>query len=669
MSKRVNNKQRLAQKRRKSHSRRINAVSVAKQMGFLLFMLTVLFIFQPDKASAATISPAAGDFMWNDGDSICQLEEALTNINDGARTAADCIEVGTYGVDDTISLPNGTIENLGGSGYFSLYASASVVGQDQSVIKDYELNLSGSGLGTSISLQDFTIRNSRGISAYNLENLSVTGVEIDGQNDNSGSGVGIQAEAIGYLDIQDSYLHDFSQDSSYSTGIYYYSGSTPNEQFLNIENTTFNNMKRGIIIAAYAGSGGDGVVVDANIKNNTFSDTAGSEEYSGSGLSSFGLGVIAESSDDSAISAVNYTTINNTFSNRLADTYTAAILEDAWGDNQISHTAQNDLYAIGNNDGSANYRRMGNGNGDNYTITSNGGNVSDDNSFASLLTESSDKHSQTTLASFLGDLDDNGGAVPTLALLEGSPAIDAGTSVSGMTTDARGEVRPQGTAFDSGSYEYPSVGSGDPDDNGGGDSGGSSSSNQSNLNSPSDSRFAGSIFGSSNTPISITTPEGTTLTCSSAGKEDASSPDSGYTYPAGLVNFCFDSTQTNNTVTLTFVTNLKPSQVVARKYNPNTKTYANIEGATITETTYQGLHALAVTYTIVDNGPLDLDPASNKIVDPVGLALSDESYNQLANTGQSNVFAPIAAGVALLAGGIISITARFKKRTKYIFSR
>jgi hypothetical protein len=35
-----------------------------------------------------------------------------------------------------------------------------------------------------------------------------------------------------------------------------------------------------------------------------------------------------------------------------------------------------------------------------------------------------------------------------------SPAIDKGTSITGLTTDIDGTSRPQGTAFDIGSYEY-----------------------------------------------------------------------------------------------------------------------------------------------------------------------------------------------------------------------
>ena len=53
----------------------------------------------------------------------------------------------------------------------------------------------------------------------------------------------------------------------------------------------------------------------------------------------------------------------------------------------------------------------------------------------------------------LGPLADNGGPTLTQALLPGSPAIDAGTAVSGVTTDQRGVPRPQGNAPDIGAFE------------------------------------------------------------------------------------------------------------------------------------------------------------------------------------------------------------------------
>jgi len=53
----------------------------------------------------------------------------------------------------------------------------------------------------------------------------------------------------------------------------------------------------------------------------------------------------------------------------------------------------------------------------------------------------------------LGPLTDNGGPTFTQALLPGSPAIDAGAPVSGITTDQRDIPRPQGSAPDIGAFE------------------------------------------------------------------------------------------------------------------------------------------------------------------------------------------------------------------------
>lgn len=48
---------------------------------------------------------------------------------------------------------------------------------------------------------------------------------------------------------------------------------------------------------------------------------------------------------------------------------------------------------------------------------------------------------------------DNGGPTPTMALLPGSPAIDAGDTLSAPPTDQRGFPRPYGAAADIGAYE------------------------------------------------------------------------------------------------------------------------------------------------------------------------------------------------------------------------
>ena len=64
----------------------------------------------------------------------------------------------------------------------------------------------------------------------------------------------------------------------------------------------------------------------------------------------------------------------------------------------------------------------------------------------------------------LGGLADNGGPTWTMALLPGSPALNAGNALTCAPTDQRGIPRPQGNTCDVGSYEavtrlspYPSA--------------------------------------------------------------------------------------------------------------------------------------------------------------------------------------------------------------------
>ncbi len=153
--------------------------------------------------------------------------------------------------------------------------------------------------------------------------------------------------------------------------------------------------------------------------------------------------------------------------------------------------------------------------------------------------------------------------------------------------------------------------------------------------------------------VSLQTPVSTQITCSSTVRESSLAvQDNSFNYPLGLINFCFTTNQQDNEVTLTFVTDLKPNKVQARKYNSDTKTYADIARATITETSVGGKAALRVTYSIADNGTLDLDPITGQIKDPVGLAVGTSS-GSLAATGARMLVVVTFGGVALILGTLV----------------
>lgn len=438
----------------------MNIVPLAKELGFALFMLAVVLVLRPGHASAATINVATGSSAPN-ADSICQLEEAIRNINDGARTEADCVETGSYGTNDTINLPAGTITGQGTYLGSSLDTSTKIIGQGRntSIVENGIFQLSGSGL-TTFELQDFSMVG-YGVNSNNaIVTIDRMDIDLDGSNN-----AAVMA-MHGDVTVRDSWFHNAEMSGSGLYGLVY-CVAMGNPLSLSIERTTLSHAGRGVSLIA-----GSGFDLDAEIKNTTFTDMSGDANA----LGSAGMGIFAYVSDTN--SSVTYTTTNNTFSNMSnptpGDFPATAILEVA-DDGLITHTAQNDLYAVGDGtDDAVNfYRVAGSGSSVAFTTTSDGGNVSSDDSYSTYLTESTDQHEVTSLASFLGALTDNGGEVPTLALLEGSPAINAGTDVLGMTTDARGVARPQAGAFDAGAYESAfGATQGDGDQNSGDNSGG-----------------------------------------------------------------------------------------------------------------------------------------------------------------------------------------------------
>ncbi|USN95589.1 MAG: hypothetical protein H6793_00255 [Candidatus Nomurabacteria bacterium] len=586
---------------------RTSIIPLAKELGFALFLLATVLIFSPKSADAATFNVATGSSATN-ADSICQLEEAIANINDGTRTNADCIETGAYGTDDTINLPVGTIDgSLSGSGLALLNNSTKIIGQGRgvSVVDDLAIGLFGNGTGV-LEVSNLTMTGGgEGVGIGGIEaDVTVNNVDIDLE----GTGTTAIYTENSNLTVRDSYLHNSDMSGSGMSLMVATVMGGSGSRTVNIDRTTFADGPAGLMIQA-----GSGFTLNANVKNSTFTDLHGdanSMYQSGAGIGLF-LG-------NNASNQINYITINNTFSNitnTVAGSYPATAIFEYAEDGTITHTAQNDLYTVG--DGTANavnyYRYTGSGSGTpTFTINSNGGNISSDNSFSTYLTQSSDKHNQTSLASFLGVLTDNGGEVPTLALQEGSPAINAGTTVSGMTTDARGVARPQGGAFDAGAYEL-AMSNPDPDPESG---------SSAVINNPNGS---GTISLTGNPTI----PKRPTF--------------SGTTTP-------------NSTVSVT----VHSDPVVCTATADSSGNWS----CTLPSDLAPGTHTVTIQITKPDSSTETLGPYS--VVVTEGQATTITSNDKLANTGQNTIAVALVGSLLVLATSTLAILKKFKRQKKFV---
>lgn len=139
----------------------------------------------------------------------------------------------------------------------------------------------------------------------------------------------------------------------------------------------------------------------------------------------------------------------------------------------------------------------------------------------------------------------------------------------------------------------------------------------------------------------------------SASESSKAAQDSGYTYPAGLVNFT--AACESATVKLFFYG--ESDSLTVRKFFPSTNTYSTISSATKSTQTIGGQSATVVTYTVTDGGELDVDGADNGvIVDPVGLG----QVQGLSDTGFT-AYVPIILSSVLLAAGVIVARSANKK--------
>lgn len=269
--------------------------------------------------------------------------------------------------------------------------------------------------------------------------VSISGLTIENGNASSGGGV----SNSGTLTLSSTVLTNNS--GSLYGGAVYNSGGT-----LNFTNSTIANNSAFLYGGAIYNVAGTVALNGSTVSGN-------SVYYYGGGIYN----------DDGVLNLTNSTLAGNS-SNLYAgaiwnaDTGTTTATSSTFYGNKggyssaISNsystvTLKNSLLA-GNTGG--NYMSFGG------TAVSNGYNLSDDSSAASFLTSTGDQNGVGAGLDTNG-LQDNGGPTKTVALVSGSPAVDAvpvaactwADGATPLTSDQRGVTRPQGAACDIGAFE------------------------------------------------------------------------------------------------------------------------------------------------------------------------------------------------------------------------
>lgn len=445
-----------------------------KQYRLLLLPFVVLgltFVFG-SRASAATINVVSGtDDIAANGQ--CQLSEAIININDQAQTYTDC--AAGDGNNDTIVLPAGTItlsDNLPG-----ISQSVTIQGQGMgnSIIDgnngQWRVINASAGSSMNYSFTSFTIRafNSTGLVTSN-GNASIENIEVDGTDalfTGSGSPVGILNDSAidNTVSIANLYVHDLIINNGALNAVGVGTGgaattslTAQNITITDVTNTDPAGAINSFLIAVGLFGGAPGTHgVTGSVSNYTATNIHSAGSVNAIAVLGAAIGT-SNTETDITLNNATFTDISSP--NSYAGVLGAGGAGFQQGDVGFARLRVANVILAGNSiatgcdtlDLTSIFGGQGSGSGE---IVSLGGNLSSDNTCSSYLTHATDQNNVTNLSSFFAPLANNGGYVPTLALLEGSPAIDSGVTVSGLTTDARLAARPQGSGFDSGAYESP----------------------------------------------------------------------------------------------------------------------------------------------------------------------------------------------------------------------
>ncbi len=425
-----------------------------------VFLLSVLaFLSFGTDAHAASITVST-----DTNPSPCTLDEAIENINDQAQTNSDCVEAGVYGTDDTITIPEGTVLLTADLVAITEPVIIEGAGMSETVIDgdaQYKGLLHNGDTDFTVKkikiqrFEDYAVNSGNG-------NLTIDQLEVDGSGavftgnpmvlflqHNTGSSRS--------FNITNTHIHDINtSNANLQVLVLVTKGSATNTAY--VENVTISNISNtGSLSAVAIGTGFAEIAtggMNGTIRNTTVTNI-NSSSSAAVAFSAMTFGI--NNTTQLELENVTVTDISGVdsflgYSAGGIGALTAASDPDSQPDSRVRVTNSIIDAQCGTADIGSLVYGPGAGTGI-QSITSEGGNLSSDSTCEPYFTEGSDQNNVGNLTSTLGSLSDNGGYVPTTPLLEGSPAVDSGVEVAGMTTDARLAARPQGNAFDSGAYE------------------------------------------------------------------------------------------------------------------------------------------------------------------------------------------------------------------------
>lgn len=454
-----------------------NIKNTIKVLALGLLVGAFFACLNPSETHAATFNVVSGtdDIAVN---SQCQLSEAITNINNQSQTISDC--VAGDGNDDTIILPAGTIELSDDLPDITEPVSIEGAGMGVSIISgdngQYTGFYSNAAPGTT-HFSKFTVIEILEFAIYAFDtNAVIDQIEIDGTNAGEVGGAGfiavVQESGTRTYTLRDIYMHNITLEES-SSALAALLGTTNSSASGTMNLTVESVTVSGVEISA--GEEGSAILIRAGGLNGT-----GVLELEGT-VQNITVDGIEGANNSSALAVLALTNTGSSSTQITLDNATlrgmrggaGLLFNHASGLNIVGGALGGSASAVANvavqntiladnihsTNGSANCRTLSansllGGTGSvTLGLSSGGGNFTDDSTCTSYFNDSSDHNAVSGLAATLGSLNDNGGFVPTIELLEGSPAIDGGVTVAGLSSDARGMARPQGMAFDAGAYE------------------------------------------------------------------------------------------------------------------------------------------------------------------------------------------------------------------------